>query len=173
MLNRILLLTGIIADWGVTSVFCLLITSLGRYSCCTYEVLTFFSTAATPDWMYEGSPAHNWLDRPIPEKEIETGARKWWPNHQHQSVQGLDFEGAPLGPPAHQPGVQAQPQQRWWGADPSLGHLSGPHSLAGTYPSGVRQHHQVGFLLEIDYPLSFSQLFRNCSRNEVCAFVKS
>lgn len=77
------------------------------------------------------------------EKEVETGARKWWPNHQHQSVQGVDFDGMPLGPPAHQQTGQTQPQQqRWWGGDPSLAHLSPPNALSGAYPLS-RQPHQV------------------------------
>jgi hypothetical protein len=76
------------------------------------------------------------------EKEVEAGARKWWPNH-HQSVQGVDFDGMPLGPPAHQQTGQSQPQQqRWWGGDPSLAHLSPPNALSGAYPLS-RQPHQV------------------------------
>lgn len=97
--------------------------------------------AAQPD-RFEGGPPGSWLDRPTVENEVEAGARKWWPNHQHQSVQGLDFDGAPMGPPAHQQPGQNQPQQqRWWGGDPSLAHLSPPNPMAGSYPPS-RQPHQ-------------------------------
>lgn len=102
--------------------------------------------------MFEGVPGHNWLDRPVLEKEAEGGSRKWWPGNQHQSVQGVDFEGLPLGPPSHQQPRQGQPQQQpqqqqWWGGDAGVTHLSAPHSLGGAYPPlSVRQPHQVCIL---------------------------
>lgn len=105
------------------------------------QFLASRDAAVPPERSFDGAPAHNWLDRPIMEKEVEAGARKWWPNH-HQSVQGVDFDGMPLGPPAHQQTGQSQPQQqRWWGGDPSLAHLSPPNALSGAYPLS-RQPHQ-------------------------------
>lgn len=107
------------------------------------QFLTGRDAPAPLERSFEGGPAPNWLDRPVMEKEIEAGARKWWPNHQHQSVQGVDFDGVPLGPPVHQQSghTQAQQQQRWWGNDPSLAHLSPPNALAGSFPPS-RQPHQ-------------------------------
>lgn len=104
--------------------------------------------AAVPrERSFEGAPAHNWLDRPTLDAEVETGARKLWPNHQHQFVQGLDFDGMPLGTPHQQP-VQAQSrqqqhhQQQWWNGDPNLPHMSPPNALAGAYPPS-RPHQRV------------------------------
>lgn len=100
--------------------------------------------AAVPrERSFETAPAHNWLERSIVDREVDAGARKWWPNHQHQPVQGLDFDGMPLGPPVHQQPGQAQlRQQQWWNNDPSLPHMSPPSALEGAYPP-ARAHQRA------------------------------
>ncbi|CAK9202987.1 unnamed protein product [Sphagnum troendelagicum] len=96
--------------------------------------------AGSPEWLYEGSPASSWLDRSIQDKEADVGDMGWWPNHQHQSIRGNDFEVSQAALPAHQP-LQPHPPMRWWGGDPGLSHAA---ALGGAYsPTSVRQPHQV------------------------------
>ncbi|CAM6027229.1 unnamed protein product [Sphagnum balticum] len=90
--------------------------------------------AGSPEWLYEGSPAPNWLDRTMPDKEAEGHARNWLPSHQLQSSPKNNFEVSQLTLPSHQP-LQPRPEMRWWGGDPGLSHLTSPPALAGSYPS--------------------------------------
>ncbi|CAK9873944.1 unnamed protein product [Sphagnum jensenii] len=102
--------------------------------------------AGSPEWLYEGSPAPNWLDRTMPDKEAEGQARNWLPSHQLQSSPKNDFEVSQLTLPSHQP-LQPRPEMRWWGGDPGLSHLTSPPALAGSYPStspGLYAHPMSG-----------------------------